>query len=270
MRKPSRHRWKRYIIMLSIVCGVVYYAEMRYGFMRLREIEVAPGNVIPEEVIWQALPKNSTVFWPALMFGSRNFEKGIINFYPVSLKVSISGWGKYRMTITPLDIFIAVSWNSKIWWLSADGRMWLAALPATASVKGLVYPERPVLSWDPNLPMPIDPERQMGDIYPSSLPIAKIKRWYETIGRIGWNKDIYCLMAKKIDGRPVVQILLGNEERITGEVVVKEDASDWLSLAAALENLYPDDSGRVPTGLTINATYADGRFSVFKFKMENM
>jgi hypothetical protein len=139
--------------------------------------------------------------------------------------------------------------------------MWLATLPASVSVKGLVYPDKPILAWDSNLPLPIDPERQMGDIYPSSLPVEKIKRWYETVGRIAWNKDIYCLMAKKIDGRPVVQILLGSAERVTGEILVKEDASDWLSLAAALENIYPTASGGVPPGLTINATY-DMRFTV--------
>jgi hypothetical protein len=249
-------------VFLSLVFGAVYYAEMRYGFLRLREIEVTSGDVVPEEVIWQALPKDASVFWPSLMFGSGDFEKSIMNYYPVSVKLSVSGWGKYRMTISPLDIFIAVSWNKKMWWLSADGRMWLATLPASAEVKSLNYPNRPILAWDSRLPLPIDPEHQMGDIYPSSLPIEKIKKWYDTIEMIDWNKDIYCLFAKKIDGRQVVQILLGSEERITGDIVVKEDASDWLSLAAALDNIYPRASGGVPPGLTINATFSDAEFIV--------
>jgi hypothetical protein len=178
--------------------------------------------------------------------------------------MTMAGWGKYKVTVAPLDIFIAVTWDSKLWWMSSDGKMWLANLPSSVRVKGLVYPDKPILSWDSELPTPIDPERQIGDIYLSSLPIAKIKKWYDTIEKIDWNKDIYCLMAKKIDGNQVVQILLGNKELITGEIILKEDASDWLSLAAALEKkgIYSGASGGFPPGLTINATYADMTFSV--------
>jgi hypothetical protein len=249
-------------VLVSVVFGAFYYAEARYSFLRLREISVSPGNVIPESAIWQALPKNAASFWPSLVFGNDDFENKIMNYYPVSVNLNMAGWGKYKMTVAPLEIFLAVSWNSKIWWLSTDGRMWLATLPASAEVKGLVYPDKPILAWDSGLHLPIDPERQMGDIYPSSLPIEKIKKWYETIERTPWKEDIYCLIAKKIEGRHVVQILFGSEERVTGEIVVKEDASDWLSLAAALENIYPGAHGGVPPGVSINATYTDMKFSV--------
>jgi hypothetical protein len=246
------------------MCGFLYYAEVRYSFFRLREIEVTPGNVIPEDVIWQAFPERAASFWPLLMWGNCNFEKGITNYYPVSAKLSVTGWGKYRLTVTPLEIFLGVSWNSNMWWLSEDGRMWLANLPTMTKVRGLTYPDKPILAWDSQLPLPMDQERQTGDIYPSSLPMAKIKKWYDTIDKIEWNKDIYCLIAKRIDGRQVVQILLGDAERIIGEIVVKEDASDWLSLAAALkiQNIYPRPSGEVPRGLSVNATFANNKFTV--------
>jgi hypothetical protein len=232
--------------------------------MRLREIEISPGGVIPEEVIWQTVPAKASSFWPSLLLGRGGFEKGIMNYYPVSVKLKLTGWGRYRVTAAPLEIFTAVSWNARTWWLASDGRMWLATLPASIRVRGLSYPDRPMLVWDPKLPMPIDVERGTGDIHPSSMPVAKIKKWYETIDKIEWNKDIYCLMAKKIEGRQVVQILLGSEDRITGEIVVKEDASDWLSLAAALKNknIYPGSSGEVPMGLSVNATYTDMKFTV--------
>jgi hypothetical protein len=249
-------------VILSVVFGAFYYAESRYSFLRLREIAVTSGNVIPEDVIWQALPQSAVSFWPSLVFGKGVFENKIMNYYPVRVNLNMAGWGKYKMTVAPLEIFLAVSWNSKMWWLSTDGRMWLATLPSSTSVKGLVYPDKPILAWDSDLPLPIDPERQMGDIYPSSLPIEKIKKWYETIERTDWKKDIYCLIAKKIEGRQVVQILFGSEERVTGEIVVKEDASDWLSLAAALANIYPGAPGGVPPGVSINATYTDMKFSV--------
>ena len=259
-----RRNWRLYAVFISIMCGLIYYAEVRFSFLRLREIEVTPGNVIPEDVIWRIFPERAANFWPLLMYGNDNFEKGITNYYPVSAKLKITGWGKYRLVLTPLKIFLGVSWNSKMWWLSEDGRIWMANLPAATKVRGLTYPDKPILAWDSQLPLPIDQERQMGDIYPSSLPMAKIKKWYDTIEKIEWNKDIYCLIAKKIEGRQVVQILLGNAERITGEIVVKEDASDWLSLAAALkkQNIYPGASGEASIGLSVNATYANMKFTV--------
>jgi hypothetical protein len=235
---------------------------MRYGFFRLRSLEVDNGNVIPDGVIWQAIPAGSGAFWPALMLGRESFEKKIENFYPVSVTLKPIGWGRYKVELAPREVFLSVSWNSQLWWLSADGYMWRADLPSMLSVNGMSRPNRPMLSWDAKLPLPIDSEKFMGDIYPSSLPITKIKRWYDTIDRISWRDDVYCLMAKKIEGRQVVQVLLGTEKSITGELILKDDASDWLSLAAALKNIYPASSGRVPPGLVINATYTDMKFTV--------
>jgi hypothetical protein len=230
----------------------------------MRSIDISPGNVIPEEVIWQALPKNVDDFWPLLSFCESGFERRIMDFYPVSVNLTITGWGEYRVDIAPLDIFLAVSWNSEHWWLSSNGRMWRANLPAGAMVKGVAFPKRPILEWDTKLPVPIDFEHQRCDIYPSSLPMAKIIKWYDTLDRIAWKNDIYCLLAKKAEGRQMVHILLGSSEQITGEIVVKDDASDWVSLAAALENIYPSASGGVPHGLVINATYADMTFTVLE------
>ncbi|MDR1966684.1 MAG: hypothetical protein LBQ36_08240 [Synergistaceae bacterium] len=263
MARDRRRRWKGYVLVISILCGSFYFAEMRYEFFRLRDIETGQGNAIPEEVIWQSLPRGTERFWLSLAFGAGSFERKITNYYPVSMKVEITGWGKYRVAVSPLEIFLRVSWNSKYWWLSTDGRMWPTDLPAGAIARGLVYPNRPTLTWDSQLPLPIDLDEQVGDIYQSSLPMAKIARWYETIDRISWKKDIYCLFAKKAEGRQVVQILLGSEDRITGEVVVKDDASDWLSLAAALKNRYPGLPGGAPHGLSVNFTsYSDMTFTV--------
>ncbi|MDR1916135.1 MAG: hypothetical protein LBQ58_06140 [Synergistaceae bacterium] len=262
MSGAKRRRWKGYLLLFSILCGVLYFAEERYRFFRLRDLEIAPWNVLPDHVIWQQVPEAANTFWPSLLFQGRTFTRSITNYYPVDLKLQVVGWGRYRVSVLPLDVFLGVSWNSKLWWLSTSKRMWRADLPSSASVKGLKFPNRPILSWDADLAMPIDPEKQMGDVYPSSLPLSKIAKWYKTIEKIGWNEDIYCLLAKKIDGRPVVQILLGSEERVTGEIIVKDDASDWLSLAAALEKIYPVNTGGMPPGLIINATFTGMRFTV--------
>jgi hypothetical protein len=258
--------WKKYLIFISFFCGALYFAEVRYGFFRLREVEITPGNVMPEEVIWQALPRGAVNFWPYLIFNGDIFVERVTDFFPVSMKLTLSGWGKYKLIVEPLDIFLSVLWNSRFWLLSSDGMMWQANLPAALMVKGMKYPTRPVLVWDSQLPAPIDAERQRGDIYVSALPMEKIRGWYDTIEKIYWHKNIYQITAGKMEGRRIVQILLGGEGRISGKILMKDDASDWLSVAAALENIYPGASGGIPAGLVVNAIYTDAKMTVFENK----
>jgi hypothetical protein len=230
----------------------------------MHSIEIMPGNIIPEEILWQALPKNVKNFWPLLLLDESGFKRRVMDYYPVSVDIAVLRWGEYRVSVAPLDIYLPVSWNSEHWWLSSNGRMWRANLPAGAMVKGMAFPDRPILTWDSQMPVPIDPERQTRDIYPSNLPMARINKWYDTIDRIRWKDDIYCLMIKKKERSQVVHIMLGSSELITSEILVKEDASEWLPLAAAIENLYPSSAGGVPPGLIINATYDDKKFIVFE------
>jgi hypothetical protein len=254
--------WKKYLIFISFFCGAIYFAEMRYDFFRLREMEITPGSVMPEEIIWQALPREAVDFWPYLVFNGDVFAERVTDFYPVSMKLSFAGWGKYKLNVEPLDVFLSVSWDSKFWLLSSDGMMWQANLPAAVRVKGLKYPARPALVWDSQLPAPIDIERRKGDIYTSTLPMEKIRKWYGTIEKTQWNKSVSHVLAGKMAGRRIVRILLGGEGRVFSEIVMKDDASDWLSIVAALENIYPSASGGIPAGLVVNATYTDAKMTV--------
>ncbi|MDR1580328.1 MAG: hypothetical protein LBS35_08215 [Synergistaceae bacterium] len=259
--------WKKYLVFISFFCGSLYFAEMRYDFFRLREMEISPGNVIPEELIWQAMPRRAVNFWPYLIFNGDVFAERVTDFYPVSMKLRFSGWGKYKLTVEPLDVILSVSWDSKLWLLSSDGMMWQANLPAAVMVKGLKYPTRPTLVWDSQLPVPIDAERKRGDIYTSNLPMERIRKWYDTIEKIYWHKSVSHILASKMAGRRIVRILLSGKGRVFGEIVVKDDASDWLSIAAALEKIYPSASGGLPEGLVVNATYTDGKMLVEKRHM---
>ncbi|MDR1886183.1 MAG: hypothetical protein LBQ56_07885 [Synergistaceae bacterium] len=255
-------RLKIILLLLGAVFGSMYFLEQRYGSMRLRDIEIEPRNMLSDTIVWQSVPRAAEKFWPALLFMGRRFVRGVENFYPVQLKIRLTGWGSYKVTVSPLEVFLGVSWNSNLWLLSTNGRMWLANLPANVKVRGIRVPEKPVLAWDPSMALPIDPEEQRGDIYPSSLPLPRIRRWYEALDKIGWNDKIYCLLAKRIDGRPVVQILLGSDAGITGEIIVNEDPAGWASLAAALEDIYPGADRGIPSGLLVNATYAGMKFTV--------
>ncbi|GHV51172.1 hypothetical protein FACS1894216_04690 [Synergistales bacterium] len=248
--------------LVSLVIGTLYCADVRYDFFRLREISLSPIGVFSDVTAWKAVPKGAQVFWPLLLFDGRDFVRSIERYYPVSVKLSVSGWGKYKLDISPLEPLLYVSWNSKIWLLSRNGRMWPADLPSNAGVKGMTLPKRPILAWDKGLATPIDQHAQSGVIYNSSLPMAKIEKWYDAIDKMGWGEQVYCVMAKKIDGRPVVQLLMGSQEGIASEVILKQDTSDWPRVAAALGEIYGDRLSALPKGLFVNATFTDSKFIV--------
>ncbi len=256
-----RRRWKRRLLLLSLLCGMLYFAEQRYDVFRLRDIELVPGNVLPASAVWDAVSAKAQNFWPALLL-ERDFVRRVEGFYPVQVKVRMVGWGRCRVELKPLEIYLTVFWNTRIWYLSTNGRMWLANLPSNVKVRGLVPPPKPTFVWDTGLAIPIDPDRQAGDVYPSSLPIAKISGWYDAIQEMGWYDSVYSLTAKRIDGRPVVCLLMGTPEQRAGEVILKEDTSDWASIAVALREIYPDAKYKIPAGHSVNATFSDGKFTV--------
>ena len=250
-------KWKARLLMLSFLCGAMYFAEQRYDYFRLRGLEIVPPGILPDATVWQSVPRSAERFWPSLLLNKRKFVMEIEGSYPVEMKLKATGWGKYRVRIVPLEPMLYLSWNSNMWLVSSNGRMWRADLQSNASVKGLSLPKKPILAWDSWLAMPINPDTQGGGIFRSSLPIAKIKKWYDMIGEIGWEDDVYCVLAKKIDCRPVVQLLLGAGYGSAGELVLKEDTENWASLAVALGKVFPGTAAAVPKGMVVNATYAD-------------
>ncbi|MDR0647719.1 MAG: hypothetical protein LBF92_00075 [Synergistaceae bacterium] len=250
-------RWKARLILLSFLCGALYFADQRYDYFRLRGLEIAPAGILQDTTVWQSLPRVSERFWPSLFWEKRGFAREIEGAYPVEIRLTASGWGRYKVSIIPLEPMLYVSWNSDMWLLSKNGRMWRTDLPSNASVKGLKLPDKPILAWDSGLATPIDPDAQGGGIFRSSLPLTKIKKWYDMLEKVGWEDDIYCVLAKKIDGRPVVQLLLGSGDGQPGEVVLKEDTANWSSIAAAMAKVFSGAAGPVPKGLVVNATYAD-------------
>lgn len=245
-----------------MLAGCVYFVNLRYDFFRLRELELTPSGVVPYYAVWESMPQSVESFWPSMLWRAYDLVKKVESFYPVDISVRPVGWGRCSVTVKPLEVSLYVSWNSRIWMLSPSGKMWLADLPVNAIVKGLELPDRPILAWDSTQPLPIDPDRQGGDIYASSIAMDKVERWYAALDQTGWNEHIYCVIAKRIDGRPVVQILFGTEGNVTSELVLNDDTSNWLQLASAMKELFPNEEYLQSPGVVINATYADMRFTV--------
>lgn len=258
----NRKKWKKRLLLLSILAGILYCVEERYSFFRLRVLEVEPRSVLSDELVWQAVPSKADNFWFSLMWDGGGLKKKIESFYPVKARLRIAGWGRYRLELSHLDAFIYVHWNSRMWLVSRNGRMWLANLPINTKMR-MQLPDKPILEWDKGMPIPINTDEQKGDISPTSLPLNKIAGWMDTLEKTGWMNNIHKIVAKKIDGRPVVSVMLGSSENRTGEIILKEDTSDWLQLAQAFrqEEIYPGTGGKRDI-IEINATFSDKKFTV--------
>lgn len=258
----SRKKWKRRLLIFSFLAGILYCVEQQYSFFRLRGLEIEPMGILPDQLIWQAIPSKSENFWCSLIWDGGGLKKNIESFYPVKARLRIAGWGRYRLELSHLDAFIYVHWNSRMWLVSTNGRMWLANLPVNTKIR-MQLPDKPILEWDKGMPIPINTEGQKGDISPSSLPLNKIAAWMDTLEKTGWIKDIHKIVAKRIDGRPVVSVMLGSSGGITGEITLKENTSDWLQLAQAFkqEGIYPR-TGEKRDIIEINATFLDKKFTV--------
>lgn len=245
-----------------MIIGILYCVEQRYSFFRLRDLEIEPKGVLADELIWQSVPVKAENSWLSLMWDGGGLKEKIESFYPVQVNLRVSGWGRYRLEVSPLEPFVFVYWNSRMWLVSTNGRMWLANLPVNAKVR-LQLPHRPILEWDRGMPIPINTEGQKGDISPSSLPLRKIAGWMDTLEKTGWIHNVHKIVAKKIDGRPVVNVVLGSYEGVVGEITLKEDTSDWLQLARAFkqEGIYPAAGGKRDI-IEINATFIDKKFTV--------
>lgn len=250
------------MLIFSILAGVLYCVEERFSFFRLRELAVEPPGLLSDEQVWRMTPAKAESFWLSLTLEGGGLKRKIERFYPVTAKLRISGWGRYKLEISHLEAFIYVHWNSRTWLVSTNGRMWPANLPANAKMR-LPLPDKPILEWDKGMPIPINTEEQAGDILPTSLPLTKIAGWMETLDKAGWIRDIHKIAAKKIDGRPVVKVVLGSSAGITGEITLKEDTSDWLQLAQAFkqEGIYPGAGGKRDI-IEINATFSDKKFTL--------
>lgn len=257
----NRKKWKKRFLVLSLIAGALYCAEERYSFFRLRELEIVPRGVLPDELVWQSVPAKTENFWLFPVWDG-GLKERIESFYPVQVKLKVSGWGRYRLNLLPLEPFIYVRWNQKVWLVSKDGRMWLANLPANLKAR-LQLPRVPILEWDSGMPIPINTEGQRGDISSSSLPLRKIAGWMDAMEKAGWIDDVQEIVATKINGRPVVRVMLGSDEGIVGEIILKEDTSDWHQLAQAFKQkgIYPTKNGEC-ANIEINATFLDKKFTV--------
>ena len=242
------------MILFFLIAGFLYGLEQRYHLFRVADISYVPDNVLVQDMVWHAMPEKAEVFWPILLWRSDVLKSEIEHYYPVSAHFKSVGWGKFRLDVIPLEPFIKVYWSGVTWYLSDEGKIWRVSLGANALVHGITSPKRPLLVWGKEMPIPINMDKQRGDITQSSLPIQRIKAWYYEFDRLGWNEKIYRVTATRSEGRTILNLEFKTLSEKKMVIIVNDDPVGWQSISQAVSEIQRDRAVR-SEDLFIDTTY---------------
>lgn len=240
--------------MLFLLAGFLYGLEQRYHLFRVADISSAPDNILRQDLVWHILPEKSLVFWPILFWKSDELRGKVEDYYPVHARLNCVGWGKFRLNIVPLEPFIRVYWSGLTWYLSGEGKIWRVSLASNALVHGVESPKRPLLVWGKEMPIPINMDRQRGDITLSSLPAHRIKSWYHELDRLGWNEKIEKITATRSEGRSVLRFEFKRQSTKRMVVTVNDDPAGWQSISRAVSEIQKDQAAE-SADILIDTTY---------------
>ena len=243
--------------MCALFIGFVIAAEARFAFMRVTDITLDRRGILPQYAVWGIIDPEHESFWPKLWLARKDYENVIEAYYPVDAKLSLSGWGKFTLSVEPLTPLFKVHWGDKFWYLSESGKLWLTSLPENRILSDHTAEQRPVLSWGADRSTPIDLSQVHGNIYRSSLPIPLIKNWYAMSEQLGWSKAVKFIQAGVIEDRPIVRIIFYTSGGGSGgQLLLPNESDNWPQTGLAVRKLY-GGIANLPPDVLIDGTYKD-------------
>jgi hypothetical protein len=248
-RKPGR------LILLVFLAGLLWGLENRFQGLRLRNLEIRPPGTIPEDFLWESIPPRAVRFWPFLLLEEDRLTREIQAYYPVRAEFRLTGFGRFEVRLEPMSPEVLLRWRRAYWYVSSEGRIWRANLPANAHIPGLRPPKGPLILWPDSGPPLIEFGRLAGDVVDSAFPVAAARRWMSGLSSMGWRERTKSIRIKKIEGRNavVVDLAVSGGETV---VVLDEDPGRWGVTARAVDAI----ARRIPGGLAglwVDTTYRD-------------
>ena len=255
--KRTRKRLKLFLVIMSLSCGILAAVEARYAFLRLHDIEADPGGIISQQAIWGTIKPSQEKVWILFWLSKEEYCRNIEAYYPVNLRMGLSGWGKFRLEVLPLEAAFRMYWGGRYWYVSADGRMWLSSLRESSFTSTEKADELPLLTWSTDRETPADLSGEHGNVFRSSLPLEKIMLWHENLKALGWSKNVKYIQAGFREGNYVVRLILYGPDGENGaNIMLPDDPKEWQTTGLAIKKIYPEVSAISP-GIFIDATYKD-------------
>ncbi|MDD4160190.1 MAG: hypothetical protein PHO18_04505 [Synergistaceae bacterium] len=253
--RRTRKRLKALLLFLSLAGGILAAAESRYALFRLYGIDIEPSGILSEQVVWGTIKPQHEKIWVLLWLFEDEYCENIKAYYPVNLRMSLSGWGRFRLEVLPLEPAFRMYWGGKFWYVAADGRTWLSSLKESTYLNSEKADALPMLSWSTDRTTPLDLSRDHGNVFASILPIGKIFLWYDNLKALGWTGKVKFIQAGFREGENVVRLIFYDKEGGNGaNILLLDDPSEWQAAGLAVKKIYPDISG-ISSNVFIDTTY---------------
>lgn len=256
LRKRGRRSGKLYLILLVILAGMLTAAEVRCRTLRIAGIEIEPMAVpFVCESVWSGVPARAEKFWPLLWMSKRSYETAIEKAHPVKARLLLKNWGRYKLDVEFLQPLFVLYWENKYWYVSSDGKMWLTVRPENVMADLSAARRLPVLVWGRDRTSPFDIANADGGAYRSSLPMALILAWYDSIEFLGWTEKTKALYTERREGQEAVRLIAIDSKGGRGAEILFPDSSEhWREAGMAMKSIYPDIT-KISTDIFIDMTY---------------
>ena len=253
--RKAKKRLKVLLLFLSLAGGMLAAAEARYAIFRLYGIETEPGGLLSEQVVWGTVRPHHEKFWILFWLSKEEYCRNIEAYYPVNLRMELSGWGRFRLEVLPLEPTFRMYWGGKFWYVAADGRTWLASLKENAFARSEKADALPLLSWSTDRATPLDLSGDHGNVFFSSMPIDKILLWYDNLKVLGWSEKVKFVQAGIREGKDVVRLIFYDQKGGNGtNIMLADDPKEWQTAGLAIKKIYPDIS-KITSNVFIDTTY---------------
>lgn len=253
--RRTKKRLKILLLIFALTGGVFAAAEARYAIFRLYGIDTDPHGILSEQVVWGTIKPYHEKIWILFWLSKEKYCENIKAYYPVNLRMELSGWGRFRLEVLPLEPLFRMYWGDKFWYVAADGRTWLSSLRENTFIRSEKADALPLLSWSTDRATPLDLSGDHGNIFYASLPLDKISLWFDNLKALGWTERVKFIQAGFRNGKNVVRLIFYDQEGGNGaNIMLLDDPGEWQTAGLAIRKIYPDIS-KISSNVFVDTTY---------------
>lgn len=256
----KRRRWRRFLklslIVFALLAGGLSALEKRCQTLRVAAIETNSAIAsLAADTVWGEIPREAESFWPFLWTSKRSYEAAIEKAHPVKAELRFKGWGRFKLELEPLRPLFKLYWEDEYWYVSSEGKMWLASVADNQYADLSEVLNKPPIVWDKGRTTPFDIVNAEGVVHRSSLPVSLIKQWYDNVDFLGWTEKVRKVQTGKREGMFVVQLVLKNGKDGSGAGVLFPDNPElWREAGLAVKTIYTDIT-KISPDIFIDTTY---------------
>ncbi len=248
----------RKLLWLALLLGILGGFENHYQALRLVELTIDPQGSVPDQVLWRSIGSLSRRFWVIPLIRKETIARELEERYPAGIDVSISGWGRIKVSAHPYVPWLKMVYQGKSYILSRDGHIWPQSFSIGPGGKSGTSAPLPLWEWDKSLQGPFgDPNRRDSVVQASRLPIRDLELWQDGLAKQAWlGKPVSVTVALRGGDRFLRIVAQRNNQRI--QLELDDQPANWARIFSAVRKIMAEQAQGEGSSLVIDATY-DGK-----------